>query len=76
MTFTVIYKGKKFIVEIFTAHNGAEIITIRPGWYIHTELDETVNAYYDQCGKATHMRIQQRPKPFLFRLIKKCVAFN
>ena len=57
----------KYTMEIITAHNGAEVISIRPTQYIRTELDEIKDAYKEQVRK---IKQQHQRKSFFQRILR------
>ena len=54
----------RYIMEIITAHNGMEIVSIRSAEYIRTEFDEIRDAWREQQRK-------QKRKANNINLIKK-----
>lgn len=53
----------KYTLEIITAHNGIEVISVKSTEYIRTEFDEIRDAWREQQ--------KQKPKANNINLIKK-----
>lgn len=55
----------KYTLEIITAHNGTEILSIRSTEYIRTEFDEIRDAWREQQRK------RNKPKANNINLLKR-----